>query len=226
MTGGICRGIVVPHAPRLGLPEIVPDFAKDLVQGIVDMGEDIRKDKPDVIMVTSPHYVSTFNWHASTVERHEGYCVAQEAPDLLPGEHYSYRLRSMYRLMRLIRKYKRGLWIFAAAVCLMQMVPLHMHMHHSEDPDTAGISHEVDMSIADTVADQQHHDDAHVIDLSLETIVKSLDGDPHIPLLFVCLLTVFLFPSAQRWSWRADSAASPPRPLFLIFSPLRAPPRN
>ncbi len=91
MTGGICRGIVVPHAPRLGRPEIVPDFAKDLVQGIVDMGEDIRKDKPDVVMVTSPHYVSTFNWHAATVERHEGYCVAQEAPDLLPGEHYSYR---------------------------------------------------------------------------------------------------------------------------------------
>ncbi|MDJ0948550.1 MAG: hypothetical protein QNJ94_06480 [Alphaproteobacteria bacterium] len=90
MTGGVCRGIVVPHAPRLGLPEIVPDFAKALVQGIVDMGEDIRKDKPDAIIVCSAHYVSTFNWHASTVERHEGYSVAQEAPDLLPGQHYSY----------------------------------------------------------------------------------------------------------------------------------------
>ncbi|MCP4330662.1 MAG: hypothetical protein GY791_19895 [Alphaproteobacteria bacterium] len=91
MGGGIYRGIVVPHAPRLGLPEIVPDFAKDLVKGICEMGEDIRADKPDVLVVNSAHYLSTFNWLASMVARHCGYCVAMEAPDMIAGQPYDYR---------------------------------------------------------------------------------------------------------------------------------------
>ena len=90
MAGGIYRGIVVPHAPRLGKPEIVPDFAKAAVQGIKDMGADIRADKPDVLVICSTHYVSTFNWHASTVARHKGHCVAMEAPDMIGGEYYDY----------------------------------------------------------------------------------------------------------------------------------------
>ena len=91
MAGGVYRGIVVPHAPRLGLPELVPDFQKDLVKGIRDMGEDIRADKPDVMIVNSTHYVSTFNWHASLVKEHKGHCVAQEAPDMIKGEFYHYK---------------------------------------------------------------------------------------------------------------------------------------
>ena len=91
MAGGIYRGIVVPHAPRLGKPELVPDFAKELVKGIIAMGEDIRRDKPDVMIITSTHYVSTFNWHSSTVARHKGYCVAQEAPEMISGEYYDYK---------------------------------------------------------------------------------------------------------------------------------------
>ena len=91
MSGGICRGVVVPHAPRLGLPEIVPDFGKELVAGIEEMGAVVRADKPDVMIVNSMHYVSTFNWHASTVPVHKGRCVAMEAPDLIGGEPYEYR---------------------------------------------------------------------------------------------------------------------------------------
>lgn len=90
MTGGIYRSLVVPHAPRLGKPEIVPDFGKDLVQGLIELGEDVRRDVPDVLIVCSTHYVSTFNWHVSTVERHRGRCVAQEAPDMISGEPYDY----------------------------------------------------------------------------------------------------------------------------------------
>ncbi len=91
MSGGICRGVVVPHAPRLGLPELVPDFAKDLVAGIHEMGAVVRADKPDVMIVNSMHYISTFNWHASTVAEHKGYCVSMEAPDMIAGEPYAYR---------------------------------------------------------------------------------------------------------------------------------------
>ena len=90
MAGGIYRGIIVPHAPRMGLPEIVPDFQKEVVQGIHDIGADVRADAPDVIVICSTHYVSTFNWHASTVARHQGHCVAMEAPEMIGGEPYDY----------------------------------------------------------------------------------------------------------------------------------------
>ncbi len=87
---GICQGIVVPHAPRLGRPEIVPDFARGLVDGLIEMGRDVIAAAPDVQIVCSTHYVSTFNWHASVVARHTGRCVAQEAPDMISGEPYDY----------------------------------------------------------------------------------------------------------------------------------------
>jgi len=90
MSGGIERGIVVAHVPRMGLPKIVPDFQKEMVAGLCELGEVIRADKPDVIIVNSTHYVSTFNWHVSTVDVHEGHCVAMEAPDLIGGEYYRY----------------------------------------------------------------------------------------------------------------------------------------
>lgn len=91
MSEGIYRGIVVPHAPRLGLPALVPDFQRDLVAGIKEMGADIRADEPDVMIVCSTHYVSTFNWHACMVAEHKGRCVAMEAPDMIAGEPYRYR---------------------------------------------------------------------------------------------------------------------------------------
>jgi len=91
MNGGIYRGIVVPHAPRMGKPEIVPDFQKDIVAGIAAMGEDIRADKPDVMIVCSTHHVSTFNWIVSTVAAHKNHCVAMEAPDMISGELYDYQ---------------------------------------------------------------------------------------------------------------------------------------
>lgn len=91
MSGGVYRGIIVPHAPRMGKPELVPDFQKEIVAGIVAMGEDIRADKPDVMIVCSTHHVSTFNWIVSTVARHRNRCVAMEAPDMISGEAYDYK---------------------------------------------------------------------------------------------------------------------------------------
>jgi 3,4-dihydroxyphenylacetate 2,3-dioxygenase len=91
MTGGIYRAVTVAHPPRMGIPERAPDFIKPLIQASLDLGKDILAEKPDVMIVQSTHYVSTFNWHATTQARHKGYCVAQEAPDLIGGEFYDYK---------------------------------------------------------------------------------------------------------------------------------------
>lgn len=93
MAGGIYRCIVVPHAPRLGFRDTAPEFGLPLIDGCIAMGEDIRRDtpKPDLIVINSTHYVSTFNWHACVQAEQKGVCVAEEAPDLIPGAPYRYK---------------------------------------------------------------------------------------------------------------------------------------
>ncbi len=88
MTGAIIRHVISPHTPRMGIEGEAPDFVKGLIQGAYEMGEEIRAAKPDVLVVNSAHYVSTFNWYASTVAEHKGMCVADEAPNIIGGVPY------------------------------------------------------------------------------------------------------------------------------------------
>jgi 3,4-dihydroxyphenylacetate 2,3-dioxygenase len=89
MSGIIATGIVA-HVPTLSRAEITPDFQKTLVEGERRLGERLRALKPDLWVIVSTHWVSTFNWFATLQANHEGICVADEAPDLIPGMPYKY----------------------------------------------------------------------------------------------------------------------------------------
>lgn len=89
MSGVIAAGLVA-HVPTLSRPEITPDFQRTLVEGEHALGEKLRALKPDLWVVISTHWVSTFNWFATCQAQHEGVCVADEAPDLIPGIAYCY----------------------------------------------------------------------------------------------------------------------------------------
>lgn len=89
MSGVIAAGLVA-HVPTLSRPEITPAFQRTLVEGEHALGEQLRALKPDLWVVISTHWVSTFNWFATCQERHRGLCVADEAPDLIPGAPYDY----------------------------------------------------------------------------------------------------------------------------------------
>ncbi|MFI4987842.1 MAG: extradiol ring-cleavage dioxygenase [Alphaproteobacteria bacterium] len=91
MSGDIIRAGVVPHTPRMGIEDKAPPFVKELIKGCHAMGEALRGAKPDVIVINSAHWVCTFNWYVSCQAKHEGRCVADEAPDLIPGVPYSYK---------------------------------------------------------------------------------------------------------------------------------------
>jgi 3,4-dihydroxyphenylacetate 2,3-dioxygenase len=82
---------VVAHVPTLSRAEITPDFQTTLVQGEHRLGRDLRSLSPDLWVIASTHWVSTFNWMATCQPVHEGICVADEAPDLVPGLPYRYR---------------------------------------------------------------------------------------------------------------------------------------
>ena len=88
MNAGIIAAAVVPHVPTLGLPENTPDFQLTLVEGERELGRVLRELKPDLFVVYSSHWICTFGWYATSQSVHQGVCVADEAPDLIPGIAY------------------------------------------------------------------------------------------------------------------------------------------
>ncbi len=89
MNAGIVAAAAVPHVPTLALPQNTPDFQLTLVEGARALGSVLREQlKPDLFVVNSAHWICTFGWYAATQSVHEGVCVADEAPDLIPGIAY------------------------------------------------------------------------------------------------------------------------------------------
>ena len=88
MSAGVIAAAVVPHVPTLGLPQNTPEFQLTLVEGERALGRALRALKPDLFVVNSSHWICTFSWYATCQKLHQGMCVADEAPDLIPGIAY------------------------------------------------------------------------------------------------------------------------------------------
>ena len=84
---GLIGAALATHSPRMAASE--PAFMAALANGARAMGEHVRAAQPDAIVLQSAHWLTTFHWYVTCQERHEGTCVASEAPDLIPGIAYS-----------------------------------------------------------------------------------------------------------------------------------------
>ena len=88
---GVVAAAVVAHVPTLGRAEITPEFQRSLVAGELEMGAALRRTlAPDLWVIASAHWVATFDWVVTCQSVHEGMCVADEAPNLIPGLPYRY----------------------------------------------------------------------------------------------------------------------------------------
>lgn len=88
MAGGLIAAAVCSHSPRMGIEEGAPPFIRGLIEGERELGAVMREDKPDLFVLVSAHWVSTFEWFVTGHRIHQGMCVADEAPDLVPGLPY------------------------------------------------------------------------------------------------------------------------------------------
>lgn len=88
MSGSLIACGVAAHTPRIGVETNAPPFQLGLISGLREMGRVVRRMRPDVIVLQSAHWVSTFNWYVTGHRVHEGVCIADEAPDLIPGTPY------------------------------------------------------------------------------------------------------------------------------------------
>ncbi|MBI3452775.1 MAG: extradiol ring-cleavage dioxygenase [Rhodospirillales bacterium] len=88
MAGGIVASVVTPHTPRIGIEAKAPPFLRGAIEGSRALGAALLALKPDLFVVNSTHWITTFPWYATCQARHKGFCVADEAPDLIPGVPY------------------------------------------------------------------------------------------------------------------------------------------
>jgi 3,4-dihydroxyphenylacetate 2,3-dioxygenase len=88
MAAGIVRAVITPHTPRMGIEAKAPAFLRGVIAGSHALGEEVRGAKPDLLVLQSAHWFSTFNWYVTCQDVHEGVCVASEAPDMIPGSDY------------------------------------------------------------------------------------------------------------------------------------------
>ncbi|HKI99258.1 MAG TPA: hypothetical protein VKB51_12360 [bacterium] len=89
MSEGIIGAALATHSPRMAAQ--APAFMADLVAGARAMGEHVRAARPDVLVVQSAHWLTTFHWYVTCQREHVGTCVATEAPDMIPGIPYHRR---------------------------------------------------------------------------------------------------------------------------------------
>lgn len=82
--------MLVPHVPSMCHEDQVPDFQKDMAAAMKEMGKKLKEIKPDVIVLVSCHWPSTFFHYVDCTPVHKGILTAFEAPDLIRDVPYHY----------------------------------------------------------------------------------------------------------------------------------------
>ena len=82
--------ILVPHVPSICHEDQAPDFQQGIVDGFKEVAKEISQIKPDVIVLVSCHWPSTFAHYVDCNPVHKGLLTAKEAPDLIKDVPYHY----------------------------------------------------------------------------------------------------------------------------------------
>lgn len=82
--------MLVPHVPSMCDEDQVPEFQQDMAVQMKQMGKQIKELNPDVIVLVSCHWPSTFFHYVDCTPVHKGILTAFEAPDLIKDVAYHY----------------------------------------------------------------------------------------------------------------------------------------
>ena len=83
--------MLAPHAPSLCHEDQAPDFQQNIIAGFKEVSKQISQIKPDVIVLVSCHWPSTFAHYVDCNPVHKGLLTAQEAPDMINAVPYHYQ---------------------------------------------------------------------------------------------------------------------------------------
>jgi 3,4-dihydroxyphenylacetate 2,3-dioxygenase len=82
--------MLAPHVPSMCHEDLVPEFQKDMAASMKEIGKQQKEIKPDVIVLVSCHWPSTFFHYVDCTPIHKGILTAFEAPDLIKDVAYHY----------------------------------------------------------------------------------------------------------------------------------------
>lgn len=83
-------GILVPHAPSMIYDDQVPPYQREAADGMKTVSKIIDELKPDVALLISCHWMTTFDHYVDASEYHKGKCTSPENPALISKVPYSY----------------------------------------------------------------------------------------------------------------------------------------
>ena len=82
--------MLVPHVPSICHEDQAPDFQQGIIDGLKEVSKEIAQIRPDVIVLVSCHWPSTFAHYVDCNPVHKGLLTATEAPDLIKDVPYHY----------------------------------------------------------------------------------------------------------------------------------------
>lgn len=88
MTIELC--MLVPHVPSICHEDQVPDFQQGIANAMKEVGKELENIQPDVIVLVSCHWPSTFFHYVDATPVHKGLLSAVEAPDMINNVPYFY----------------------------------------------------------------------------------------------------------------------------------------
>ena len=85
---GVIATVIASHTPRMAYEDKAWDFTLGLIDGLKELGASLRELNPDLIVVNTTHWITTFDWVITSHDHHKGICIAEEAPHLIPELPY------------------------------------------------------------------------------------------------------------------------------------------
>lgn len=83
-------GILAPHAPSMIYDDQVPPYQREAADGMKTVAKIIDEINPDVALLISCHWMTTFDHFVDASEYHKGNCTSPENPALISKVPYSY----------------------------------------------------------------------------------------------------------------------------------------
>ncbi|WP_374723922.1 DODA-type extradiol aromatic ring-opening family dioxygenase [Calidifontibacillus erzurumensis] len=82
--------VLAPHVPSIIYEEEAPDYQKDMVQAMKNVGEEIERMNPDGIVIVSCHWQTTFFHYVNCTPVHKGNLSAHEIPHMIRAVPYHF----------------------------------------------------------------------------------------------------------------------------------------
>jgi 3,4-dihydroxyphenylacetate 2,3-dioxygenase len=88
--GEIVGALIVTHTPRIANEATAPAFTRQMIRGMHEAAEVVARLRPDVLIQSSTHWVTTFNHYVLSHTRHKGILTSSEAPEIISGMPYDF----------------------------------------------------------------------------------------------------------------------------------------